>query len=172
VTQYCRRVFSASMFAVMLFALLLDVASAQTIPAGSLAIGGDVATPVTISAVALKQLPHTRIVVKEGAREITYEGVLVSELMKSAGAPIGQELAGRAIASYVLASASDGYQVVLAIAEVDPRLTDARIIVADTMDGQPLNDSLGPLRLIAPDDKHPSRSVRMLQRLDLVRLRK
>ena len=71
-----------------------------------------------------------------------------------------------------VASAKDGYQVVFSLAELDPALTSNDIIIADTVDGQPLFDYQGPLRIVAPRDKRGARSIRMLQRLDVVRLRK
>ena len=79
---------------------------------------------------------------------------------------------GPAITSYVVASAADGYQVVFSLAELDSGLTSNDIIVADTVDGKPLFDYQGPLRLVAPKDTRAARSVRMLDRLEVVRLRK
>lgn len=106
----------------------------------------------------------------EEGRQITYEGVLVGELLKRAGAPVGRDLAGKAVATYVRASAKDGYQVVFSLAELDPGFTSNDIIVADTIDGKPLFDYQGPLRIVAPHDKRGARSIRMLQRLEVVRL--
>ena len=104
-------------------------------------------------------------------RQISYEGVLVGELLKRAGAPVGRDLSGKAVATYVRASAKDGYQVVFSLAELDPGFTPNDIIVADTIDGKPLFDYQGPFRIVAPHDKRGARSIRMLQRLEVVRLR-
>jgi len=46
------------------------------------------------------------------------------------------------------------------------------IMVADTIDGKPLAENQGPFRIVAPKDSRASRSVRMLQRLEVARLRK
>ena len=78
-----------------------------------------------------------------------YEGVLVGELLKRAGVPLGAELRGNAVASYVVASAADGYQVVFSLAELDPAFTSNQIMVADTIDGKPLFGYQGPLRIVA-----------------------
>lgn len=147
-------------------------APAVAAPTRTLAVAGDVGKPLTLSPVELKALPRTRVEVKEDARTIVYEGVLVGELLKRAGAPAGSDLRGNAMASYVLAIANDGYQVVFSLAELDPGFTSNDIIVADTIDGKPLVDSLGPFRIVAPKDVRGTRSVRMLERLELVRLRK
>jgi hypothetical protein len=93
-------------------------------------------------------------------------------LLKRAGAPVGTELRGNAMATYVLASAKDGYQVVFSLAELDPGMTSNEIIVADTVDGKPLLDYQGPIRLVAPKDSRGARSIRMVERIDVVRLRK
>jgi hypothetical protein len=72
----------------------------------------------------------------------------------------------------VLASAQDGYQVVFSLAELDPAFTANDIIVADTIDGKPLFASQGPFRIVAPKDARGARSIRMLERIEVVRLRK
>ena len=130
-------------------------------------------TTTTISHTDLKTLPRTRVEVKtEDGTVNVYEGVLVGELLKRAGAPIGPGMRGTAVASYVVATASDGYQAVFGIAELDPNFTDNDITVADTVDGKPLFAYQGPLRLVAPKDKRGARSVRMLDRIEVVRLKK
>lgn len=144
---------------------------AQSAPP-TLAIAGDVDTPLSLTPDALKALPRTRVEVEEDGRTLGYEGVRVGELLKRAGVPLGQELRGAALASYVVASASDGYQVVFSLAELDPQFTTNDIIVADTVNGQPLFGYQGPVRIVAPKDARGARSVRMLQRLEVVRLRK
>jgi len=50
-----------------------------------------------------------------------------------------------------------------------PAASGSEIIVADTVDGSPLSDTQGPLRMVVPRDKRGERSVRMLQRLEVVR---
>ena len=67
-------------------------------------------------------MPRTTVTVSEEGREIKYEGVLVGELLKRAGAPVGRDLSGKAVATYVRATAKDGYQVVFSLAELDPGL--------------------------------------------------
>ena len=136
-----------------------------------LTIAGDVTTPLTLAKADLAKLPRTSVTVKaDGSDEqTTYEGVLLYDILKQAGAPLGKQLMGKALATYVLAEARDGYQVVYALPEFDPSFTDNKIIVADTIDGKPLFDYQGPLRIVAPHDKRGARSIRMLQRIEVVR---
>ena len=147
------------------------IAAAQT-TSQVLTVAGDVATPLSVTLEQLKAFPRTKVEIKEDGRTLVYEGVLVAEILKRAGAPLGTELRGTAIASYVVASATDGYQVVFSLAELDPGFTSNDIIVADTIDGKPLFAYQGPLRIVAPKDARATRSIRMLQRLEVVRLKK
>lgn len=148
-------------------------ASGATTPAAAtLTVGGDVKGPLTITPEELKSWPRTRVEVEDEGRKVVYEGVLVGELLKKAGAPLGTELRGNAIASYVLATASDGYQALFSLAELDPAFTSNNVIVADSIDGKPLFAYQGPLRLVAPKDSRGARSVRMLTKIELVRVRK
>jgi len=135
-------------------------------------VAGDVKTPLTLNARDLKAMPRTTVTVTAEGRDEHYEGVLIGEILKRAGAPLGRDLTGAAVATYVVASAKDGYRALFALAELDPDFTGNDIIVADTVDGKPLFDYQGPLRVVAPHDKRGARSVRMLQKIDVVRLPK
>src|SRR5262245_43203950 len=141
-------------------------------PPSALAVTGDVGTALSLTPSDLTSLPRTRVEIKEDGRTLIYEGVLVAEILKRAGVPLGSELRGDAIASYVVASATDGYQVVFSIGELDPAMTSNEIIIADTIDGKPLFAYQGPFRIVAPKDARGARSVRMLARLEVVRLKK
>lgn len=164
--------------------LLLLIAALSSVPAAAqgtsqaaadapLSISGDVRTPLTISPAELKTMPRTSVEVADNdGRSVKYEGVLVGELLKRAGAPLGSDLRGRAMTTYVLASASDGYQVLFSLAELDPAFSSSRVIVADTADGKPLFAYQGPFRIVSPGDTRAARSIRMLQRLEVVRLKK
>jgi DMSO/TMAO reductase YedYZ molybdopterin-dependent catalytic subunit len=148
-------------------------AAATATAAATLTVGGDVTTPLTLTPTELKALPRTSVELKDDdGKTTTYEGVLIGELLKRAGAPIGPALRGNAISTYIVASAKDGYQAVFSIAELDPAFTGSRIMVADTADGKPLFEYQGPLRLVCPGDTRGARSVRMLERIDVVRLQK
>jgi len=148
------------------------VSARQTATSAALLVDGDVSTPLSLTAAELKLLPRARVEVKAGNGTINvFEGVLASDLLKMAGVPLGQ-MRGGVVASYAIASAGDGYQAVFAVAELDPAFTRSEVIVADSEDGKPLSDRQGPLRLVAPHDLMGSRSVRMLRRIQIVRLSK
>ena len=160
--------------AVLVFASAVPAHAVQTSTAAHtvLTVTGDVQTTLPVATGDLRAMPRTRVELKENGRSVAYEGVLVAELLKRAGVPLGEAMRGPLVATYVLASALDGYQVVFSLGELDPTLTGNDIIVADTVDGKPLDSSQGPLRIIAPKDARRSRSIRQRQRLEVVRLRK
>ena len=139
----------------LIAALCLQAPATTPARTGTLVIAGDVSKPATLTPADLRALPRTTVKIQEEGRTVSYEGVLLGELLKRAGAPLGSDLRGNALTSYVIASANDGYQVVFSLAELDPAFTSNDIIVADTVDGKPLFDYQGPLRIVAPKDTPP-----------------
>jgi hypothetical protein len=154
------------------FRILLFV-SMCPLAAQNLMIRGDVGHPVTLNASDLSRLPRETIEFEEpGHEKGTYEGVSVHDLLLKAGIASGKELRGKALATYILATGQDGYQVVYALAELDPDLTAARVIVADKRDGKNLSEEQGPFRMICGTDKRAARGVRKLVSLEVVRVAK
>jgi hypothetical protein len=146
---------------------------AQTDSPALLTISGDVPAAVQLKADDLAKMRRATVTAKEeSGTQVQYEGVPLGEVLARAGAPFGKELRGKALASYVLAKAHDGYQVVFTLAEVDASFANETILVADRRDGKPLTGNQGPFRLVCPNDKAAARSVRMLEALEIVRLRK
>ena len=124
---------------------------------------------VILSLAEFKSLPHLTVTVKNGhtdAQEV-YSGVRLAELLNRVRAPLGKDLHGKAMTSYVRASATDGYAVVFSIAEIDPEFHSGEVIVADQLNGQPLDAKAGPFKLVASEDKRPARWVRNLTTLEL-----
>jgi DMSO/TMAO reductase YedYZ molybdopterin-dependent catalytic subunit len=151
------------------FLLILRVcqpAVAQiSLTVAQLKIGGAVSTPLTLSVADLKGMPRTTLHIRnphENTSE-TYEGVLLEELLRRAGVAHGDQLRGKLMATYVIAEADDGYKVVFSLAELDSGITNSEVLVADTVDGAPIDSKRGPFRLVAPHDKRPARWVRMLK---------
>lgn len=154
------------------FLVSLSAALVYGQAAANLTVGGDLPARMILTAEDLSKMPHETVSMMEHDAKVDYQGVPLREILKRAGAPMEKELRGKALASYVLAKAHDGYQVVFTLAEVAPEFANEPILVADKREGKPLSGSLGPLRLICPNDKEGARSVRMLESLDFVRLRK
>ena len=135
-------------------------------------VTGAVKQPLTLSADDLAKMPRASVRTTNNGMETVYQGVWLHEVLKKAGVPQGGELRGKALAGYVLAEAQDGYQVVFSLAELDPTFIDNEILLADTANGQPLSGAQGRFRLVAPKEKHGSRSVHLLTKLEVVQVRK
>ncbi len=157
-------------------ALVVALATASPLvaqqPAPSIAVTGAVATPLTLTAADLAAMPRATVATNANGIATTYEGVWLSDVLKRAGVPLGSALRGPALSAYVLASASDGYQVVFSVGEIDPEMTGGQFLLADKANGKPMSGENGAFRLVVPGDKRAARSVRMLTTLNVVQLRK
>lgn len=124
--------------------------------------------PVTFTPADFHALPHVTITVHNSHTNTseTYSGVPLATLLAKVNAPLGKELHGQAMTSYLVAAGSDGYSVVLSLAEVDPSFHEGQVLVVDTRDGQPLGN-YGPFQLIVSDDKRPARWVHNLTSITL-----
>ena len=124
--------------------------------------------PVVLSLTEFQALPHVSLKVHNPHtdKEETYSGAPLATLLSMINVPIGKELHGEALATYLVATGTDGYSVVLSLAEADPSFHGGQILVADTRDGQPLGKS-GPFQLIVSDDKRPARWVHNLAAIAL-----
>ncbi|MCM3879102.1 MAG: molybdopterin-dependent oxidoreductase [Vicinamibacterales bacterium] len=158
-----------------IFIVLGAVLFAQQAPsvAATMTIAGDVAKPQTLSVAELKAMPRTSMkVTDEKGRAAAYDGVLVAEILRRAGATMGPALKGTALSAYVVVTARDAYQVVFSLAELDPAVGANDVLLADTLDGHPIPDAQGPLRIVVPREKENSRWVRQVEKIDVVQLRK
>jgi hypothetical protein len=127
---------------------------------------------LTITEDELAKMPRHSVTVQEHGKPFEYEGVLLHDVLLKAGAPLGDKLRGKALSSYILATARDGYAVVYALTEVDTAFGDGDLLLADKTKGEPLPSTQGPFRIVAPHDKKPARSLRMLEHIEVVQLKK
>ena len=126
-------------------------------------------SPLTLKVADMKSLTHITLTIHNphSNADETYSGVRLSDLLAKVGAPLGSDLRGKALADYVVATGSDGYRAVLALGEVDPDFHPGEVIVADAINGKPLDDHSGPMKLVVTEDKRPARSVRNLVKIEL-----
>jgi DMSO/TMAO reductase YedYZ molybdopterin-dependent catalytic subunit len=162
--MYTRRALFLSLIAA---GLLLAQDSPSTVQ-----VTGAVKQALTLSADDLAMMPRASVKTTSGGMETVYEGVWLHEVLKKAGVPQGSELRGKALSSYVIAEAQDGYQVVFSLGELDPSFIDNEILLADTANGKPLFGAQGRFRLVVPKDKPGARSIRMLTKIEVVQVRK
>jgi len=156
-----------------IFAQAPSSAPASTPAPQQISITGDIASPLILKADDLASMPRETVTIPDqDGTKVAYEGVPLREILKRAGLPQGKELRGKALTTYVLSKAHDGYQVIFTLGELDTEFGNESIVVADKRDGKPLFGYQGPFRLVCPNDKAGARSVRMLETLEIVKLQK
>lgn len=131
-----------------------------------LLVSGQVPEPLTLTRADLRAMARATATIEVRGKRLAYEGVLLSDILKKAGAGRGHGH-GTTLTSVVVATAHDGYQVVFSMGEIDPSISASEILVADRQDGRDLPDDEGPFRIVPPRDLHGSRGVRALARLEL-----
>lgn len=158
-----RLVFSALLLLVALSGL------AQNPPTDALLIQGPSGKAATLKFADLAAMPQATFRVKDRDRTVhEYSGVSLATLLIQAQAPLGSELKGKALAQYLLVEASDGYQVVFALPELDAAFTRQVIFLATKRDGQPLPAGQGPFRIVVPQETKQARWVRQVTALRVI----
>jgi DMSO/TMAO reductase YedYZ molybdopterin-dependent catalytic subunit len=139
-----------------------------TTTAQSVTVGGEVNTPLTLTAADLAAMPRTTAVAKDkqGVPH-TFAGVALAEIFKKAGVTTGRDLRGENLAKYVLVTCADNYHVVFSLAELDSAFTDRVVILADQLEGKPLPAGTGPFRIIVPGEKKPARNCFQVTAIDI-----
>jgi DMSO/TMAO reductase YedYZ molybdopterin-dependent catalytic subunit len=136
--------------------------------AGSLTLMNESGKVTTLSAAAFAKLPRQTLKVKDHSGTVaTYEGTSLAEVLGAAQVTLGKNLKGPLLANCLLVEAVDGYRVVFSLPEIDPENTDHMVLVADRINGQPLDAKHGPYRLVVPHDKRFSRWVRQVSRISV-----
>jgi len=141
-----------------------EAAKAQTTEKqATVKVSGEVITPLELKLADLQQFPQTTVVRKDrDGKDHTYSGVILATILQKAGVTLGKDLRGENLTKYVKVEASDGYQIIFALAELDKDFTDRTIILATQVDGNPLAAGDGPFRIIVQDEKKPARCIKQV----------
>ena len=135
----------------------------------SFTVGGEVLKPLKLSVKELATLKSSEVKAKDrDGKEHTFKGVMLWTILDSAGVTLGKDLRGENLAKYVLVKASDGYEVVFSLPEIDPEFSEKIILLAYEMDGKPLAATEGPFRLVVPQDKKHARWIRQLNSIQIL----
>ncbi len=159
--------------ATLCFALAI---AAQTSPqvTTNLTVSGNVAQPLTLTIDDLRAYPSHQIDYRPRAgvpaRDPTesirhYKGCLLRDVL-TAARPI-ENKARDLRKSYVVATASDGYEVVFSWAELFISSIGDNVFVVYERDGVPLGEDEGRIALIVTSDTRPVRHIKWLQALKL-----
>jgi hypothetical protein len=124
----------------------------------------------TITPETLKSAPqstaHISYLTSHGPEEADFAGVSLWDLLQQAG--FGDALADRKTRArhYLLITGHDGYQVVVALGEIDPDFEGKPALIALTRNNAALPAKDG-LRLVVPGDKHGGRAVYDVAHIEL-----
>ncbi len=146
-----------------------------TLPAdGKLHLGGQILNPFALSADDLKaNYPAQKVDVTylSGDKETkaAFTGVLLRDLLDAAQINLNADAKNDKLNLYIVATGSDGYQAIIAYAEIDADFGDKPVLIAYEQDGKPIADAQGTLRLIVPGDKRGGRYVSGLVSLEVRR---
>jgi hypothetical protein len=131
-------------------------------------IHGDSLPTRLVTAAELARLPRLEVRATAHGTTSTFGGVALSDVLRLAGVAI-DSVRGRRVADYVVVAAADGYRAVFSLGELAPDLTGRIVLLADRRDGKPLSEAEGPLRLVLPDERRPTRWVRQVKSLSIRR---
>jgi len=151
-------------------AAALSFAQKEASPEVLLTVSGEVPVALKLTRADFDKFPRRTVRAKDhDGKEYSYEGVALIEILQKAGVKFGEALRGKALATYLLVDAADGYQAVYSLPELDSSTNERLILVADRQDGNVFPQNAGPLKIIVPGDKTHARWVRQIKSFTIVR---
>jgi hypothetical protein len=129
-------------------------------PSTTLTITTETGQPLILKLADLQALPQQTITAHNAHSKAdeTYTGPLLSDVLAKAGIVLTEKTEHPMLHQYVIATGTDKYWVLYSLAEVQPGLHTAKVIVAIARSGQPLTTS-GQFELIDDTDVKPARWV-------------
>jgi hypothetical protein len=146
---------------------LLAVAVAMTAAAadapGGVDLAGQVEHALHLTPAELQAMPQSVVDVTvqtdHGARSGHYTGALLWDVVQKAGiAEAAESKAKHHLQHSVIVTGRDGYQVAVAMAEIDPEFEGKTVILTDDQD---------VVRLVVPGDKAGGRAVRDVVKIEI-----
>jgi DMSO/TMAO reductase YedYZ molybdopterin-dependent catalytic subunit len=154
------------------FALLIAAAAVAPLhaaePQTGLVVVAPPHAPVELSASDLAQLPTTRVntafLTEHGTHSAAFEGPLLWTVLEKSGV-VDPAKHREQVSQTIMIVGRDGYRAVLALGEIAPEFEGKQVILAERMEGKPLDAE--HLRVVVPLDKRGGRSVRDVTRIEL-----
>ncbi|MUG93484.1 molybdopterin-dependent oxidoreductase [Scytonema sp. UIC 10036] len=146
-------------------------------PSDNFRLGGQVVNRKTFTLSDLQSLPSSEVTVSfltgQGQETRTYVGVPLWQLIESVGGlkpNPDPSVKNNLLRQYVVLEATDCYQVVLAVGEIQPNFENKQVLVAYATNDDP---SLGPqlltnegfARLVVPGDARGGRYISNIRRI-------
>lgn len=136
------------------------------VPADRILVTGPTGGDASVTAEALAKLPAVSVTVsfgtEGGQHQASFQGPLLWDVLAQTGA-IDASRRREQVRAIVLIEGRDGYTAALAVGEIAPDFEGKQVILAERMDGRPLEP--GHWRIIVPADRRGGRSVRDVARI-------
>ena len=112
----------------------------------------------------LRAMRHISLTVRSSTPRTVerYSGVPLSDLLAELKKGQINDPRDQPWADYLVATGANGYKAVLAAAEIDPRIHPTGVLVADALNGKPLDAQSGPFKLVVAKDRNSERFVTKL----------
>lgn len=118
---------------------------------------------VTLTVDELKALPNESVDVSfmsgQGEQQHSFTGTSLYGVLEHIGLPFPEGVKNPMLKTYLVVTAKDGYQVVIAGGEIDPAFGNVPMLLAWEQDGAALEGTDGPIRLVVPGDTKGGRYV-------------
>jgi len=162
-----RRLLLLSVLYLLSFVFIASAAEPE-VPAASIQLTLPGKPAIAITAASLAALPRKDVRAATHDEPLsTWQGVALVDVLRQAGAPLDKQLRGREMAKFVRITASDGYQIVFSLAELDAGFGNTTMLLVDRHEGKALSAEEGPFRLVVPGDKRAARWLRNLRSIEL-----
>ncbi|MDX1992818.1 MAG: molybdate ABC transporter substrate-binding protein [bacterium] len=143
-----------------------EVPYSVTLPEGNtaLTVDGQVLNPITLTVDDLRtsfSAQTVDVTYLSGEETLTtqFTGVPLWQIISTAQPNLNADVRNDRLSMFIVVTGSDGYQVVIAWAEIDPEYGNQPILVAYEQAGEAIADEQGPLRLVVPGDGRGGRYV-------------
>lgn len=144
----------------------------------SLRIEGFPTPPEEIPLTSLMARPSEEFEWGHEGKSNRYRGIPLVSLLEERGLESGKggdavpkRTKHTGLKSVLVATATDGYQVVFSYAELSASVGSTKAWLVWEMDGKPLPESMAPLRIVVPTDSGADRCLYQVRRLTVVDMR-
>lgn len=150
----------------------MDHHSRPAVPSTLLKIQGLDGNSITLTPEEFAALPHKTVSVFNSHSKTNekYSGVPLTDLLAKVGVPVGEQVKGKLFLTGVVAEGTDHYEVLYALAEVDPSVHAGDVIVADAIDDHKLEND-GAFKMVSTEEKRPARWVRNLTSITVIEVK-
>jgi molybdate transport system substrate-binding protein len=143
-----------------------EVPYTVTLPEGNTAftVDGQVLNPITLTVDDLRnnfssQTIDVTFLSGQDTVSTSFTGVPLWQVISAAQPNLNADMSNDRLSTFIVVTATDNYQAVIAWGEIDPEFGNQPILVAYEENGAPIADEEGAIRLVVPGDGRGGRYV-------------